>query len=141
MIAFLDTSAIVPLLIEEGSSQFCRRVWDAADAVVCSQLAYVEAAAALSGATRLGRVTVDERTEALARLDRTWEEVDVMAADEPLIREAAALTLDFPLRGSDAVHCAAALRLADLEVTAVSGDHALLAAWSTAGIATIDIVS
>jgi predicted nucleic acid-binding protein len=138
MIAYLDTSAIVPLLIDEPGSALCRRIWEAADIVSCSRLGYVEAAAALAQATRLGRITGAQRSAATELLDHAWAAVDVLPVEESLVREAAALTVDLPLRGHDAVHCAAALRLAALGVTAVSGDHQLLAAWRDRGLAVVD---
>jgi uncharacterized protein len=129
MIAYLDTSAIVPLLIEQPGSARCRRIWDSAD---------VEAAAALAQAARLDRITDAQRAAATNLLDRAWAALDVLPVEESLVREAAALTVDFPLRGYDAVHCAAALRLADVGVTAVSGDQQLLAAWRNRGLAVVD---
>lgn len=55
MIGYLDTSAFVPLLIDEPTSAACRRFWDDADEVVSSRPRYVETAAALAQARRLGR--------------------------------------------------------------------------------------
>jgi uncharacterized protein len=138
VIAYLDTSAIVPLLIEEPGSALCRHVWDAADAVVCSELGYVEAAAALAQALRLERIRGNERAAALRVLDLAWSRIDVVPVHGSLLREAAALAGTFPLRGYDAVHCAAALRITAPELTAVSGDQQLLAAWRERGIAVID---
>lgn len=56
MIGYLDTSAIVALLVAEPGSAACRRFWDDADAVVTCRIAYVEAAAALAQAERTGRL-------------------------------------------------------------------------------------
>ena len=47
MIAYFDTSALVPLLIEEESTPTCQELWEQADDVASSQLFFVEAAAAL----------------------------------------------------------------------------------------------
>jgi uncharacterized protein len=138
VIAFLDTSAIVPLLIDEPGTAACRRVWEAADAVVCTQLAFVETAAALARATRLGRMTAVERDTTTHELEELWPQLHAMVVDEALIREAAALTTRLPLRGYDAVHCAAALRLAGPDTVAVSGDRDLLTAWRTDGLDVID---
>lgn len=138
MIAYLDTTAIVPLLIEEPGSALCRRIWDSADAVVCNQVGYVEAAAALAQALRLDRITGNQRAAALRVLDLAWSRMDVVPVDESLVREAAALAGSFPLRGYDAVHCAAVLRIAAAELIAVSGDQQLLAVWRARGIAVID---
>ena len=57
MIVYLDTSALVPLLVAEGSSPAGRRLWDEADVVVSSRPLYMEAAAALAQARRLDRMT------------------------------------------------------------------------------------
>jgi uncharacterized protein len=138
LIVYLDTSAIVPLLIDEPSSDLCRRVWEAADAVFCCRLGYVEAAAALARAVRLGRVAAAQHAGALDRLDQAWARLSVLSIDEGLVREAAALTTRHALRGYDAVHCAAALRLTDLAPTAVSGDEDLLAAWRSEGLPVVD---
>jgi uncharacterized protein len=56
VIGYLDTSAVVPLIVKETSSGACRRFWDDADDLVTSRLTYVEAAAALAQAQRLGRL-------------------------------------------------------------------------------------
>ncbi len=138
MIAFLDTSAIVPLLIDEPGTAACQHIWESADALVCTQLAFVETAAALARATRLGRMTAVERDSTTDRLEQLWPQLHDMVVDEALVREAAALTTQLPLRGYDAVHCAAALRLAGPGVVAVSGDRELLTAWRTNGLDVID---
>lgn len=57
MIGYLDTSAFVPLIVAESSSAACQRFWDDADAISCSRLLYVEAAAALAQARRLDRLS------------------------------------------------------------------------------------
>ncbi|MDK3258530.1 type II toxin-antitoxin system VapC family toxin [Blastococcus capsensis] len=138
MITYLDTSAIVPLLIEEPGSATCLSLWSAAADVVCSQLGYVETAAALARATRLGRMTAEQEERGLAQLDQVWDEMTVVPVDESLVRQAAALARDHALRGFDAVHCAAALRIADTDVVAASADGDLLAAWRTEGLHVAD---
>ncbi|MGL5928947.1 MAG: type II toxin-antitoxin system VapC family toxin, partial [Dermatophilaceae bacterium] len=57
MILYVDTSALVPLLVDEPSSVACGEMWDAADRVVVTRLAYVESCAALGRAQRLGRIS------------------------------------------------------------------------------------
>ena len=58
MIVYFDTSAIIPLIIDEASSPLCERFWNDATQAVSSRLLYVEARAALAkgqtAATRLG---------------------------------------------------------------------------------------
>ena len=60
MIAYFDTSALIPLLIEEAGSERSGRVWDAAEHVTSARLIYAEARAALAQAARLGRVAADD---------------------------------------------------------------------------------
>ena len=61
----------------------------------------------------------------------------IFPSDE-IIRHAAELTAAQGLRGYDAIHCATALALDTPDFVAVSGDRALLRAWSTLGIPTAD---
>ncbi len=136
MLAYFDTSALVPLLVAESTSGECRRAWDAADTVLATRLAYVEAAAALARAERAGtRRQVDA---ALDLLDELWPEIRVIEIDESLVRTAAGYARRFGLRGYDAVHCAAAALLAGPTTVAVSGDRQMLAAWSELGVLTLD---
>lgn len=52
MIAYFDTSAFVPLVIDEPSSPTAQRLWDIADRVVSVRLLYPETRAALAMARR-----------------------------------------------------------------------------------------
>jgi len=138
VIVYLDTSALVPLLVAEASSPRCRRLWDDADAVLCSAVGHVEAAAALARTKRAGRMTRAARDAALHLLDQLWSDVTVVPADEPRLRAASAAALRHGLRGYDAVHCAAALAVAGDDLAAVSGDRELLDAWRGDGLAVVD---
>lgn len=138
MIGYLDTSAVVPLLVAEPNSPLCRRLWDEADTVVSCRLLHVEAAAALSQAGRLGRISAADREAAMDLLDSLWERMDVVEVDDLLVREASALAHQHGLRGYDAVHCASARQLVDDDLVAATGDRLLLAAWSELGVSTLD---
>jgi len=138
VIGYLDTSALVPLLVAEPSSAACRRFWDDADDVVACRLAYVEAAAALAAARRRGRLDGAQHAAASALLDRLWLELDVIEADDAVVRAAAGFADRFALRGYDAVHCASAVRIEDDDLVAATGSVRLLDAWSALGIATYD---
>lgn len=109
MILYLDTSALVPLLVVEVSTGVCGELWDAADRVVTVRLAHVEAAAALAMAQRLGRVDAEQHDAAIMRLSELWPELDVVEIDETLMRAASDAARAHGLRGCDAVHHAAAL--------------------------------
>lgn len=138
MIGYLDTSAIVPLLVREPASAACRRFWDDADGVVTCRIADVEAAAALAQAERTGRLDRAQHLAARALLDGLWAELDVVEVDQPLVTDAASAADRHALRGYDAVHWAAATRLTGPDLVAAAGDRTLLGAWRRAGVATYD---
>jgi predicted nucleic acid-binding protein len=138
LIVYLDTSGFVPLVIEEQSSDACRRLWDEADDVVSSRLGYVEAAAALAQARRLERLTPKQQRSALRALDDLWSQMQIAEIDQPLVERAAELAQEFALRGYDAVHAASAEIVNGDSVVAGSGDRQLLEAWRRLGINTYD---
>ena len=128
----------MPLLVSEQTSAACKRFWDDADTIVSCRLLYVESAAAVAQAQRLGRITTRMRVASVARLDELWDQIAVIEIDDALTRRAAALAARFGLRGYDAVHCASAEQLADPDLVAAAGDGQLLGAWHELGIATFD---
>ena len=138
MIAYLDTSALVPLLVAEPVSPACRRVWDDADDVVSNRLCFVETAAALAQAKRLKRITARAHRSALGALTDLWDQLQIVEVDQPLVERAAVLADRFDLRGYDAVHCASAELVNDDELVAVAGDRDLLRAWRGLGLTTYD---
>ncbi len=138
MIAYLDTSAVVPLLVEEPGSEVCLRVFLQADSVATVRLTFAEASAALARASRLGRLTADAHAGALAQLESVWTQLDVVNVDDELVRAAGALARAHALRGYDAVHCAATLRVGSATTVAVAGDRELLAAWQAEGLHVLD---
>jgi uncharacterized protein len=139
VICYFDTSALVPLLIAEPTSDASRRLWDDADEVVTVRLAYVEAAATLAQARRLGRVTPARHRSALHALDRLWAELAVVEVDNGLVRRAAELARLHALRGYDALHCAAAEQLTDGDLVLAAGDRELLRAGRALGLSVGDI--
>ncbi|SNU02697.1 Predicted nucleic acid-binding protein, contains PIN domain [Ruaniaceae bacterium KH17] len=139
MIAYFDTSALVPLLLNEPSSEACRELWDAADSVATARIAYVEASAALAMAERLQRITKAEGDAALGLLDDLWTSIDVLELDQQHVEDSARSAREFALRAYDSVHFSAAKALEDGELVTVAGDGALLDAWRKAGLATCNV--
>lgn len=139
MICYFDTSAFVPLLIDEAASPACRRLWEDADDVLSSQLLYVEAAAALAQAARCNRITADQELRALGLVDRLWRELNAVTPTEQLIRRAAELTSSEALRGYDALHCATAERVNDRDLIFASGDRQQLKAGENLGFYIADV--
>lgn len=139
MILYLDTSAFVPLLVEEPTSASCGELWDAADRLVTTRLTYVESANALAMADRIGRITTVEHEAGRERLAELWPEVDVLELREQLMVAAGDAARPHALCGYDSVHFAAAVALDDQDLVAAAGDANLLAAWRRAGLAVVDI--
>ena len=141
MIAYFDTSAVVPLLVEEPGTGISLRVFLQAETVATVRMTFAEVSAALARASRLGRLTADAHERALAELESVWAQMDVLDVDDDLVRAAGALARDHALRGYDAVHCAAALRVISATTVALAGDQALLEAWQREGLQVLDMHS
>ena len=135
MIAYFDTSAIVPLLVDEATTETCNRLWNESTRVVSVRLIYPEARAALARAGRLGRLTRSQLNAAVLELDSLIEQVDVIELSPDIARSAGELAQQRGLRGYDAVHLAAALAVADDDLVLITGDLELATAAQAAGIA------
>jgi uncharacterized protein len=135
VIAYFDTSALVPLFINEPSTDSCTRLWNEASRVVSVRLLYPEARASLARAGGMGRVTRAQHAAAIAELDAIIAEVDHMELTADLATSAGELAHTHGLRGYDAVHLAAASAVADSELIVVTGDADLAAAATSLGIA------
>lgn len=135
MIAYFDTSAIVPLLIAEIGTRTAGDIWDRADRLVSVRLAHVEARAALAQAARMRRILPQHLRSSVRELGDLFAQVDVIEADEDLIHEAGDLAEAQGLRAYDAVHLAAVHRVADVDLVVVAGDRALLSAAEALGVA------
>lgn len=136
MIAYFDTSALIPLLVEEPGSAVAGQLWDHADRVASVRLVYAEARAALAQAERLGRLTRRQLPRLIDQLDDLYAQLDRIDVDDALVRQAGQLAQDHALRGYDAVHLAALERTGDDETVLVSGDDDLCAAAAALGVAT-----
>lgn len=135
MIAYFDTSAIIPLIINEPSSDRCNRVWNESSRVVSVRLLYPEARSALAKAERMGRLSAQQREAAIVELETIISEVDHIEVTEALAHRAGELAQAHGLRGYDAVHLAAASAVADSDVVLVTGDADMANAANSIGIA------
>lgn len=138
---YFDTSAIVPVVIDEPSSMVASRLWDEADRVVSSRLVYVEGRAALAMAHRLDRIDEAELREAVDTFESLHDQLDVIEVTEGLLREAGGLAEQLSIRGYDAVHLASARLVDDAEMVLAAGDQSLLVAARALGLATADLTS
>ena len=120
MICYFDTSLLVKLLVEDEPFRAeADRLWLESSYVVCAEIGYVEARAALASARRGKRLTARAFRTAKDELETLWLQVSVVPVDDRLVREAGDLAENAALRGYDGVHLAAALR-AQAEVMATA---------------------
>jgi uncharacterized protein len=136
VIAYFDTSAIVPLLVHEPTTDHCARLWNEATRIVCARLVYPEACAALARAVRIQRLTSAQMVAATAELDDLVDQVDFIEITENLAVVAGRLAQQHGLRGYDAVHLAAGVTIADHDVVFATGDGDLADAATASGLAT-----
>lgn len=133
MITYVDTSALVKLLVaDEPGTAEVEQLWIASTSVVCCELGYVEARAALAAVVRARRITSAASRIARQTLDDVWAQLDVVPVTTALIRHAADLAEADGLRGDDAIHLAAALVVpvstfasSDLRLCAAARRHGL----------------
>ena len=135
MIAYFDTSSVVPLIVDEPATAVCRRLWDEAAHVISVRLLYAEARAALAQAQRLERLTAKELATAIADLEQMIAQIDHIEVTESLVRAAGSLAQARALRGYDAIHLAAALAYGDDDLVLVTGDRALADGATAQGLA------
>jgi len=141
VIAYVDTSALIALLIEEPGSVRAGRVWDAAEHVTSVRLIYTEARAALAQAARLGRLASQDLTTAIDALEGLYAQLDLLEIDDLLVRRAGDLAQHHALRGYDTIHLAAAERVRSDTSILVAGDRDLCAAAGQLGIAVASTTS
>lgn len=139
MIVYFDTSALLPLLIEEPGSQISSRLWDEAERVVSSRLVYPEGRAALAAATRTKRLDEQDLRSAVDAFETLHDQLHLVEVTKGLVRRAGALAEQFDLRGYDAVHLASVEEIADPDVVLAAGDRSLLSAADALGIAVADL--
>ena len=125
---------------DEPASARASTLWRAADRVVAVRVVYAEARAALAQAQRLGRLTVEELEAAVAELEGSYAQLDVLEVDVALVRRAGELAQQHALRGYDAVHVAAIERVADADTVLVSGDADLCRAAEELGLSVASTV-
>lgn len=125
MIAYFDTSALVPLVITEPASATCGRLWNEATRVVSTRLIYPGARAALAQAERMHRLTAAEAARAVDDLDAIALQISYLEITAELAASAGDLAQTHGLRGYDAVHLASAALVDDDELVLVTGDRDL----------------
>jgi uncharacterized protein len=111
MVRFWDTSALVPLVVDEARSAACRRLYQDGAPIAVWALTRTELASAVWRRARAGNLDLTAMPHVLARVERlagTWHEV----GDVDLVRDRAErLLAAHDLRAADALQLGAALVL------------------------------
>jgi predicted nucleic acid-binding protein len=136
LIAYVDASAFIKLVIEEPYSDDVQRIWSRARLVVSSRLLYPEARAALAAAARGGRLGPHGLSPARARLDHLWKDVAYVEVTPTLAARAGDLAEEHALRGYDAVHLSSALEIGAPDAVLVTSDGRLAGAAQALGLTT-----
>ena len=127
MITYIDTSVVLKLLVVDGiCGDAAERLWLDSDYLLCAEIGYAEARAALAAAHRSARLSARAYSSAKAELEGLWAQVDVVVVNPVLVRSAGDLAESEKLRGYDAVHLAAGI--ASGVTVFASADDQLLAA-------------
>lgn len=128
MITYFDTSILMKLLVDDEAFRAeSERLWLDSDFVVCAEIGYTEARAALAAARRNERLTAAALDTAMDQLELLWGQVSVVVVDTELVRAAGVLAERDALRGYDAVHLAAAVA-GQVTVVASADQHLVEAA-------------
>ncbi len=134
-LVYFDSSAFVKLVVDELGSDLAAEVWDAADAVLSSRLAYPEVRAALAAAGRnhdLDELGLEAAEEAWEQYWAATRPIELTAAVE---RDAGRLAGTHGLRGADAVHLASASVVGDADLVVAVWDRRLHAGALAVGFA------
>jgi hypothetical protein len=122
MMTYVDTSALIKLVIAEPGTERAVAVWNASDRTSASTLVEVEAAAALAAARRGGRLSAIELGEAEDRMDELLDAMTLVGVTTRIVTTARHLAGREALRGYDAVHLAAALAVQADVLASSDGD-------------------
>jgi predicted nucleic acid-binding protein len=132
VIAYVDTSTLLKLIIDEAGSDRAATIWASADAVASVNLIVVEARAALAAARRARRLTGPQHATAVTELDALVSDLYIVSVTDELVAGAAELADLEGLRGYDAVHLAGALTVQATVLS--SADTDLCAAAARRGL-------
>jgi len=124
VILYLDTSALVKLVVEERGSAAVDALVATTEYAVSSVIAYAECRSAIARAGQARRV---DAAAAVRSLDRVWDAVQTLDVDLRLSTRAGELASRHLLRGMDALHLASALEVVapELPVAFATFDRAL----------------
>jgi predicted nucleic acid-binding protein len=139
---YFDTSALIKRFVAERGSDAVAALFGAEPLVATSVVAYAEVHAGLARKLRERVLTAGGHRRTTRAFDADWNALLRVGVTEQLLALVPGLVRRHPLRGFDAIHLAAAIRLqAELaeSVTFVAADDRLLAAAKGEKLQAIDV--
>ena len=115
MIAYLDTSALIKMYLEERGRDLVYERVNSASRIATSLITYVEACAAFARLARESRVSATDYRRLVTQLDANWESYWIVELTRPVVRRASELARRHALRAYDAVQLSSALELRGAE--------------------------
>ena len=138
---YLDTSALVKLLVAETGSDDMAMAVEISDRLHTCRIAYPEARAAIAAMERASRLDRAGVRTARFVLEWVWARVSVQEVTATLATAAGDLAEQWSLRGFDAVHLAAALDVATDDLIMATWDLRLSRAAQGAGLRVLSVGS
>lgn len=133
MSRYLDSSALLKLLIRERGTDAMNALWSRRDDSYASLIGYAELRSAVAAAIRSHRIHALGRADAHAEVEVLWRSLLAVDIDVDLVRAAGDLTGRHRLRTSDAIHLASAIRIRESDTAFVAFDERLRKAAATEG--------
>lgn len=134
MNVYFETSALIKVFLEEQGAEEARDLWDQADLITVTLIAYPEAGSALAAANRAGRISTVELGQVKRKLGRLWTQTQIVDFDQPIALSAGDVAEQYGLRGYDAVHLATAMSLQDESLVVATWDADLRKGAVDAGL-------
>jgi len=137
VISYFDSSALVKLVVEEAGSDQVAALWDGADAVLSSRVAYAEVRAAMAAARRAGRLTDRQLAATKDTWATLWDALRVVEVSVDVGQLSGQLAEEHALSGFDAIHLASASLLAADDPVVATWDSRLHAGARRMALATL----
>jgi uncharacterized protein len=107
---YFDTSALVPIFVQEPSTALLKPfAKDTRHLFHTNTACYAEFHAALAQRLRLGSITEEAHAFACDKFELFWQDFHVLPVDMNLAKTAAQFALALGLRGYDSIHLASAV--------------------------------
>ncbi len=123
MTLYLDSSAIVKLVLPEDGSDVAMELWTSEEPIATSAVSRVELSAAVGSALRSGRISSVDVPDDARDGELIASRAFVTPVVPPIVAAASELAFAYGLRALDAIHVASALDLREARPVFVSWDE------------------